>query len=95
MSPLRRFGSYYQPHRRLFVLDFGCAVLSGLLELAFPLAVRLFVDRLLPGHDWRLIGACAIGLLTLYLQHRPDGHRHLLGPRARHRAENRDAPESL
>jgi len=67
MSPLRRFASYYRPHRRLFVLDFGCAVLSGLLELAFPLAVRLFVDRLLPGHDWRLIGACAIGLVTLYL----------------------------
>jgi len=51
----------------LFIVDFGCAVLSGLLELAFPLAVRAFVDRLLPGHDWRLIGACAIGLVALYL----------------------------
>jgi ATP-binding cassette subfamily B protein len=39
MSPLRRFAAYYRPHRRLFMLDFGCAVLSGLLELAFPLAV--------------------------------------------------------
>jgi len=51
----------------LFILDFGCAVLSGLLELAFPLAVRAFVDRLLPGHDWYLISAYAIGLMALYL----------------------------
>ncbi|MBV9813671.1 MAG: ABC transporter ATP-binding protein [Acetobacteraceae bacterium] len=63
----RRFAAYYRPHRRLFMLDFGCAVLSGLLELAFPLAVRSFVNRLLPGHDWGLIAAFAIGLIALYL----------------------------
>jgi ATP-binding cassette subfamily B protein len=67
MSPLRRFAAYYRPHRRLFLIDFGCAVLSGLLELAFPLAVRTFVDRLLPGHDLGLIAACAAGLVVLYL----------------------------
>lgn len=64
---LRRFISYYRPHRRLFMLDFGCAVLSGLLELGFPLAVSVFVDRLLPGRDWRLIAAAAAGLGALYL----------------------------
>ncbi len=67
MSLLRRFASYYRPHRKLFMLDFGCAVLSGLLELAFPLAVRVFVDRLLPGRDWQLIALCASGLVLLYL----------------------------
>jgi ATP-binding cassette subfamily B protein len=67
MSLIRRFASYYRPHRRLFILDFGCAVLSGLLELAFPIAVSVFVDRLLPGHDWRIIAACAAGLVALYL----------------------------
>jgi len=67
MSTLRRFAQYYRPHRRLFILDFGCAVLSGLLELVFPLAVSAFIDRLLPGRDWGLIAACAAGLLALYL----------------------------
>ena len=67
MSALRRFASYYRPHKRLFIVDFGCAVLSGLLELAFPLAVRAFVDKLLPGHDWGLIAGCATGLVMLYL----------------------------
>ncbi len=49
---LRQFFAYYRPHRRLFALDFGCAVVSGLLELGFPMAIRAFVDQLLPGRDW-------------------------------------------
>ena len=49
---LKRFLAYYSPYRGLFILDFGCAVLSGLLELGFPMAVRSFVDTLLPGQDW-------------------------------------------
>ncbi|MCO6050452.1 ABC transporter ATP-binding protein/permease [Mesorhizobium sp. RP14(2022)] len=64
---LRRFFGYYRPHRKLFLLDFGCAVLSGLLELAFPLAVTAFVDRLLPTGQWGLILAAAAGLLALYI----------------------------
>jgi ATP-binding cassette subfamily B protein len=67
MSAIRRFASYYRPHRKLFILDFGCAVLSGLLELAFPLTVRAFVDQLLPGRDWPIIIVCAVGLVVLYL----------------------------
>jgi ATP-binding cassette subfamily B protein len=64
---LRQFFSYYRPHRRLFMLDFTCAVVSGLLELAFPLAVRAFVDRLLPSQNWGLILGAATGLLFIYL----------------------------
>src|SRR5579862_6928151 len=64
---LRQFFSYYRPHRRLFLLDFSCAVISGLLELAFPLAVKAFVDRLLPSQNWGLILGAAAGLLLIYL----------------------------
>ena len=63
---LRQFFSYYHPFIRLFWLDFGCAVLSGLLELAFPLAVTAFIDHLLPKGDWTLTVAAAAGLLVLY-----------------------------
>ena len=63
---LRRFFGYYRPHRRLFLLDFSCAVVSGLLELGFPLAVRAFVDRLLPGQDWGLIALASTALLVIY-----------------------------
>lgn len=64
---LRRFFSYYAPYKGLFLLDFSCAVLSGLLELGFPMAVRSFVDDLLPGGNWTLIMLAAAGLLVIYL----------------------------
>jgi ATP-binding cassette subfamily B protein len=64
---LRRFFAYYRPHRRLFVLDFSSAVISGVLELGFPMAVGVFVDRLLPGQDWGLILTAAAGLMAIYL----------------------------
>ncbi|MBC8138367.1 MAG: ABC transporter ATP-binding protein [Fibrella sp.] len=64
---LRQFFSYYKPHRNLFLLDFSCAVLSGLLELAFPLAITNFVDKLLPSQNWTLILSASVGLLAIYL----------------------------
>lgn len=67
MTILKQFAAYYAPHRGLFLLDFSCAILSGLLELGFPMAVALFVDHLLPAQDWGLIIAAAVGLLAIYL----------------------------
>jgi ATP-binding cassette subfamily B protein len=64
---IRQFSAYYRPHLRLFVLDFSCSVVSGLLELAFPLAIRAFVDKLLPSQNWQLILAASAGLLAVYL----------------------------
>lgn len=64
---LRQFFDYYRPWQRLFWLDFGCAVLSGLLELAFPMAVQVFIDRLLPSGDLSLTILAAVGLLVIYL----------------------------
>ena len=64
---LKRFASYYRPHRGLFLLDFSSAVVAGLLELAFPIAVTLFIDRLLPTGQLGLISLAAIGLLGIYV----------------------------
>lgn len=63
---LRRFFSYYRPYRKLFILDFTCAVGAGLLELAFPVAVNKFIDDLLPGQDWPLILIACVALLAIY-----------------------------
>ena len=63
---LRRFFSYYRPFMGLFILDFGCAVIAGLLELAFPVAVQQFINKLLPGGNWSLIVWACVGLLAIY-----------------------------
>ena len=67
MDLIKRFAAYYRPHRGLFLLDFCSAVAAGLLELAFPVAVTLFIDRLLPTGELGLIGLAAAGLFVAYL----------------------------
>jgi ATP-binding cassette, subfamily B, bacterial len=64
---IKRFFSYYRPHKKLFYIDFFCAVLVGLMELGFPLAVSWFIDKLLPEGNWSTIITVSIGLLALYL----------------------------
>jgi len=63
----KRFAEYYRPHRGLFALDFSSAVAAGLLELAFPVAVTLFIDRLLPTNQLGLIVLASLGLLCIYI----------------------------
>lgn len=63
---IRQFAAYYQPYRTLFFLDFTCAVIVGLLELGFPLAVNQFIDNLLPSKAWPMILLAAAGLLAIY-----------------------------
>lgn len=63
---MRRFFAYYKPYKGLFLLDFCCAIIAGLLELAFPIAVSTFIDQLLPGQDWPLIVLACLGLLAIY-----------------------------
>ncbi|MEL5886969.1 ABC transporter ATP-binding protein [Listeria monocytogenes] len=64
---LKRFFSYYKPYRTLFIIDFGCAVLAAILELAFPVAVNHVIDTLLPEKDFGLIITAALALLFFYI----------------------------
>ncbi|HLR58985.1 MAG TPA: ABC transporter ATP-binding protein [Pseudogracilibacillus sp.] len=64
---LKRFFSYYRPHRRLFIIDFTSAVIVALLELVFPVAVQWFIDELLPGNNWNAIIIVSVVLLVVYL----------------------------
>ena len=64
---IRRFFSYYKPHKKLFTIDFSSAVVVAILELAFPLAVQWFIDSLLPSGDWSSILFVSGALLLLYI----------------------------
>lgn len=63
---LKRFFSYYRPYKGLFILDFTCAVLAGLLELTFPIVVNQVIDNIMPQGNFRLIVLVCIGLLLFY-----------------------------
>ena len=64
---LKQFFSYYKPHRRLFIIDFSSAIFVALLDLAFPVAVKWFIDDLLPKGNWGQIITISIILLLIYL----------------------------
>ncbi|MCB5238330.1 ABC transporter ATP-binding protein [Niallia circulans] len=64
---IKRFFSYYKPHKKLFTLDFSSAIVVALLELAFPLAVSWYIDELLPEGNWSSILSVGVGLLLLYV----------------------------
>src|SRR5215217_3016603 len=66
MELIRKFYAYYGPWKKLFYIDFGSAIVSGLLELAFPIAVAYFIDSLLPSQDWGWIITASVGLLLVY-----------------------------
>ena len=64
---IRRFFSYYKPHKRLFIIDFSSAIVIAILELLFPVAVQFFIDDLLPGGEWDRVISVSILLFFAYL----------------------------
>jgi ATP-binding cassette, subfamily B, bacterial len=64
---IRRFFTYYRPHKRLFIIDFTSAVFVAILELAFPVAVKWFIDKLLPNGNWATILTVSLLLLGIYV----------------------------
>jgi ATP-binding cassette subfamily B protein len=64
---LKRFFSYYKPYKSLFLLDFGCAIIAGLLELAFPIVVNQVIDKIMPQGNFRYIVLACAGLLLFYV----------------------------
>lgn len=64
---LKEFFSYYKPYKKLFSIDFGCAILSGILELLFPVAVNKVIDTVLPTGNFKTIILVCSLLFALYL----------------------------
>lgn len=64
---LKEFFSYYKPYKKLFSIDFGCAILSGVLELLFPVAVKKVIDTVLPTGNFKTIILVCSLLFALYL----------------------------
>ncbi len=63
---IRNFAGFYRPYRRLFLIDFLCAVGIASLEISFPLVVNYVVDTLLPRLDWTLVVVACAGLFIVY-----------------------------
>lgn len=65
MKKLRYFFGYYKRHKKLFILDFGCAFFMSILDLIFPVFTQRVVDRVLPGGDMGVLVKFCIFLIGL------------------------------
>ncbi|MBR2479180.1 MAG: ABC transporter ATP-binding protein [Clostridia bacterium] len=64
---LKRFISYYRPHRLIFTLDMLAALTVALLGIIYPMITREMLNVLIPNREYRLIVIFGVGLLAIYV----------------------------
>lgn len=64
---IKRFISYYAPHKKLFFLDMFCAFLVAALDLVFPMFTNKLLKNAIPNKDLRTIVIFAVVLALLYV----------------------------
>ena len=66
-SALRIFLSYFRPHRRLFFMDLGCALLISIIDLAFPAVSRWCMYELLPQSAYKTFFAVMAAVFAAFV----------------------------
>ena len=64
---LKRFVSYYRPHKTIFTLDMLASLLVALVGIVYPIITREMLNELIPNKQYRMIVIAGIGLLILYI----------------------------
>lgn len=64
---LKKFISYYKPHKKVFILDISASFLVSFIGIFYPIITRTMLNRLIPDRNYRMIAAAGIALLLLYL----------------------------
>lgn len=64
---LKKFASYYKPHKKLFVLDMLAALLVAVCNLVYPMITRAFINKYVPEGNVRMIFVAAAVLLFIYI----------------------------
>ncbi|MBQ2753587.1 MAG: ABC transporter ATP-binding protein [Firmicutes bacterium] len=64
---IRRFISYYKPHKKLFFLDMLASFLMALISISYPIVTRTMLNDLIPNRKYQLIIAFGLFLLFMYV----------------------------
>ncbi len=64
---LKRFISYYKPHRKVFILDMAASLIVALIGIVYPIVTREMLNTLIPERQYRLIVFAGMLLLGIYL----------------------------
>lgn len=63
---LKRFLSYYKPHKLLFALDMTASVIVSIIAIFYPVVTRIMLNDLIPNRKYNMIILFGCLLLTLY-----------------------------
>lgn len=83
---IKRFISYYKPHKKLFILDMVCAFLVAAMDLMFPMLTSFLLKDAIPNKNLRtiIIFTCVLALLyviKLIANYIVDYWGHVMGVR--------------
>ena len=67
MHLVKRFVSYYKPHRKLFAIDMACAFIVAVCDLSYPIIAGNIIDDYVPNQNLRLLLIWSGVLLGIYL----------------------------
>lgn len=86
---IKKFASYYKPHRKLFFIDMFFAFLISVFDLAFPLVTRSFVNDIIPNGRMDLLYKWSFYLVLLFIlryvsQYIVNYWGHVVGVRIEH-----------
>ena len=66
-SSLQIFLSYFEPHKKLFIMDLACALMISVIDLAFPYVSRWCMYELLPKSAYRTFFAVMAVVFAAFL----------------------------
>lgn len=83
---LKRFISYYKPHKKLLALDMTASLLISLLGMVYPIVTRKMLNDYFPQKNYRFIVISGVTVLILYilrmlLQYFVQYYGHIIGVR--------------
>lgn len=66
MHAIKRFFSYYKPHKKLFVIDLICSFTISVCNMFYPMIARNIMNDYVPNSNLRLLLTWAIVLAAIY-----------------------------
>ena len=64
---LKRFLSYYKPHKRLFAMDMLASLCVAMVGVVYPIVTRKMLNEFIPNREYRLVVGFGLLLLGLYV----------------------------
>lgn len=64
---LKRFLSYYKPHKKIFILDMCASLTVSIIGILYPIITRSMINDLIPNQKYDILILSGVALLVVYL----------------------------